>query len=53
MDSAAAETHIRLLAESELRRAAASPRYSWLDEDFKAGRRSARRRQACSGSGRH
>jgi hypothetical protein len=37
MDSAAAETHIRLLAESELRRAAASPRYSWLDEDFKLG----------------
>ncbi|HEY8043411.1 MAG TPA: hypothetical protein VIF35_04055 [Streptosporangiaceae bacterium] len=37
MDSAAAETHIRLLAESELRRAAASPRYSWLDEDFRLG----------------
>lgn len=37
MDSTAAETHIRLLAESELRRAVASPRYSWLDEDFKLG----------------
>ena len=37
MDSAAAETHVRLLAESELRRAVTSARYSWLDEDFKEG----------------
>jgi hypothetical protein len=37
MDSTGAETHIRLLAESELRRAVTSPRYSWLDEDFKLG----------------
>ena len=37
MDSAAAEAHVRLLAESQLRRAAAAPRYLWLDEDFKEG----------------
>ena len=37
MDSAAAETHARLLAESQLRRAVAVPRYQWLDEDFRAG----------------
>ncbi len=37
MDSAAAEAHVRLLAERELRRAAAAPRYPWLDEDFKEG----------------
>lgn len=37
MDSAAAETHARLLAESQLRRGAASPRYLWLDEDFREG----------------
>lgn len=37
MDSAAAETHVRLLAETQLRRAAAAPRYLWLDEDFKLG----------------
>ncbi len=37
MDSAAAETHVRLLAERELRRAVASPRPWWLDEDFKEG----------------
>lgn len=37
MDSAAAETHVRLLAEAQLRRAAAAPRYLWLDEDFKLG----------------
>ncbi len=37
MDNARAETHVRLLAEAELRRAAASPRYRWLDEDFQAG----------------
>jgi hypothetical protein len=37
VDSAAAETHVRLLAESQLRRGTASPRYLWLDEDFWAG----------------
>lgn len=37
MDSAAAETHVRLLAEAQLRRAATAPRYLWLDEDFKLG----------------
>ena len=37
MDSAAAETHVRLLAESQLRRGAASPRFLWLDEDFREG----------------
>ena len=37
MDSAAAETHARLLAESQLRRAVAVPRYQWLDEDFREG----------------
>jgi hypothetical protein len=35
--SAAAETHVRLLAEAELRRAAVAPRYLWLHEDFKLG----------------
>jgi hypothetical protein len=35
--SAAAETHVRLLAEAELRRAALAPRFRWLDEDFKEG----------------
>jgi hypothetical protein len=35
--SAAAETHVRLLAEAELRRAALAPRFQWLDEDFKEG----------------
>ena len=35
--NAAAETHVRLLAEAQLRRAAAAPRYLWLDEDFKMG----------------
>ena len=37
MDSARAETHVRLLAEAQLRRAVTSPRYRWLDEDFQAG----------------
>ena len=37
MDSARAETHVRLLAEDQLRRAVTSPRYRWLDEDFRAG----------------
>jgi hypothetical protein len=37
VDSAAAETHVRLLAEAQLRRAASAPRYLWLDEDFKLG----------------
>ena len=37
MDNARAETHVRLLAEAQLRRAVASPRYRWLDEDFQAG----------------
>ena len=37
MHSAAAETHVRLLAEAELRRAALAPRFRWLDEDFKEG----------------
>ena len=37
MPSAAAETHVRLLAEAELRRAAVAPRYLWLHEDFKLG----------------
>ena len=37
MDSAGAETHVRLLAEAELRRAVLAPRFRWLDEDFKAG----------------
>ena len=36
MDNARAETHVRLLAEDQLRRALASPRYRWLDEDFEA-----------------
>jgi hypothetical protein len=35
--SAAAETHVRLLAEAELRRASTAPTYSWLDEDFRMG----------------
>ena len=37
MDSAAAEAHVRLLAEASCAAAAASPRYLWLDEDFRAG----------------
>jgi hypothetical protein len=37
VDSAAAEAHVWLLAERQLRRAAASPRYRWLDEDFREG----------------
>ena len=37
MDNARAETHVRLLAEDQLRRALTSPRYRWLDEDFRAG----------------
>ena len=37
MDSAAAEAHVWLLAERQLRRAAVSPRYRWLDEDFREG----------------
>jgi hypothetical protein len=37
VDSAAAETLVRLLAERQLRRAAAAPRYLWLDEDFRKG----------------
>jgi hypothetical protein len=37
VDSARAETHVRLLAEDQLRRAMTSPRYRWLDEDFQAG----------------
>ena len=37
MPSAAAETHVRLLAEAELRRASTAPTYSWLDEDFRMG----------------
>jgi hypothetical protein len=37
VDSTAAETHVRLLAERELRRGTCSPRYRWLDEDFRAG----------------
>jgi len=37
VDSAAAETHVWLLAESQLRRAASAPRYLWLDEDFREG----------------
>ena len=37
MDRAAAESHVRLLAESELRRAVAAARYRWLDEDFREG----------------
>ncbi|HEX9358368.1 MAG TPA: hypothetical protein VF933_31705 [Streptosporangiaceae bacterium] len=37
VDSAAAERHARLLAESQLRRAVAVPRCLWPDEDFKAG----------------
>jgi hypothetical protein len=39
VDNARAETHVRLLAEDQLRRAATSPRYQWLDEDFQAGGR--------------
>jgi hypothetical protein len=34
VDNAGAETHVRLLAEDQLRRALTSPRYRWLDEDF-------------------
>ena len=37
MDNAHAETHVRLLAEDQLRRAETSPRYQWLDEDFQIG----------------
>jgi hypothetical protein len=37
VDDARAETHVRLLAEAQLRRAVASPRYRWLDEDFQGG----------------
>ena len=37
VDNARAETHVRLLAEDQLRRALTSPRYRWLDEDFQAG----------------
>jgi hypothetical protein len=37
VDSAAAETHVRLLAESQLRRGAAAPRFLWMDEDFREG----------------
>ncbi len=37
MADPAAETHVRLFAEAQLRRAAAAPRYLWLDEDFKLG----------------
>jgi hypothetical protein len=33
----AAETHVRLLAEAELRRAMTAPTYTWLDEDFRLG----------------
>jgi hypothetical protein len=36
VDNARAETHVRLLAEDQLRRALTSPRYRWLDEDFEA-----------------
>jgi hypothetical protein len=35
--SATAETHVRLLAEAQLRQAATAPRRRWLDEDFKLG----------------
>lgn len=34
MDSTAAETYVRLLAERELRRAVPSPSYRWLDHDL-------------------
>ena len=34
MDSAAAETYARLLAEAELRRAVTSPGFRWLDPDY-------------------
>lgn len=37
MTDARAETHVRLLAEDQLRRAVTSPRYRWLDEDFREG----------------
>lgn len=37
MPSAAAESHVRLLAEAQLRRAMAAPSYTWLDEDFRLG----------------
>ncbi len=37
VDSAAAETHVRLLAERQLRRAAAAPRSLGLGEDFQGG----------------
>lgn len=37
MPSEAAELHVRLLAEAQLRRAATAPRYRWLDEDFRLG----------------
>jgi hypothetical protein len=40
--NAAAETHVRLLAEAELRRASTAPTYSWLDEDFRMGGEPAR-----------
>jgi len=36
VDNARAETHVRLLAEDQLRRALTSPRYRWLDQDFEA-----------------
>lgn len=37
IDSAAADMHVRLLAERQLNRAAVSARYRWLDEDFREG----------------
>lgn len=39
MDSAAAETYARLLAEAELRRAVTSPGFRWLDPDYELGGR--------------
>jgi hypothetical protein len=37
VDAAAAETHVRLLAEGELRRAVTSPGCLWVDRDFADG----------------
>lgn len=37
MPSPAAESHVRLLAETQLRRAMTAPSYTWLDEDFRLG----------------
>ena len=46
----AAETHVRLLAEAQLRRAAADPPVPVAGRGLQAGRRASRRKRDCSGS---